>query len=109
MHTQTFTHTTTASGPGKQHRFVTYAGAQASGAEPVLGVAMTDFAAGECFALHMLGLVAVEAGGPVAQGGLVGSDAQGRGVAVAADHVSLAGRAVNPVTAAGQTLLVLIK
>ncbi|QCI65636.1 capsid cement protein [Phreatobacter stygius] len=113
MHTQTFTHTFTATGSGVQRRFVNFAGAQAGAADPVLGVAMTDFAAGQPTAAHVLGVAAVESGAAVALGDGVTPDAQGRAVtdptaagAVAPNRV---GRALNAVTAAGQTLFILIR
>lgn len=113
MHTQTFTHTFTASGAGVQKRFVSFAGAQAAALDAVLGVAITDFAIGQPTAAHILGVVAVEAGGAIALGAGITPDAQGRAVTdptadggVAPNRV---GRGLNAVTAAGQTVFVLIK
>ncbi len=109
MHTQTFTHSIAATGAGVQRRFVNFAGAQSGAADDVLGVALTDFAAGHLLALHILGVAAVESGAAVAPGAKVVPDAQGRAVAAAADSTNVVGRALNPVTAAGQTLFILIK
>lgn len=109
MHTQTFTHTVVAAGSGVQRRFVNFAGAQAGAADQVLGIAMVDFAAGQAFAAHILGVAAVDAGGAVAVGAPVAPDAQGRAIAVAEDAANIAGRAVNAVTAAGQTLFIKLK
>lgn len=109
MHTQTFTHSIAATGAGVQRRFVTFAGAQAGAADDVLGVALTDFTSGHLLALHILGVVAVESGAAVALGAKVAPDAQGRAVAAAVDATNVVGRALNPVTAAGQTLFILIK
>lgn len=109
MHTQTFTHTITATGAGAAKRFVTYAGAQAAAADQVLGVAMTDFVAGQPTTLHVLGFAVVESGGAVAAGNPVIPDAQGRGIADGADGANRVGRALNSVTAAGQSLFILIK
>lgn len=109
MQTQTITHTLVATGPGKQRRFVTAGGAQAVAANKPLGVALVDFAAGDAFAAHVVGVCAVESGGAVALDDAVGPDAQGRAVAVAADATTRAGRALNAVAAAGQTLFILLK
>lgn len=109
MHTQTFTHTLIASAAGKQRRFVTATGAQAGVADKPLGVALVDFAPGDAFAAHILGVCVVESGGAVALDAPVGPDADGRAVTVAADAPTLGGRALNAVAAAGQTLFILIK
>lgn len=109
MHTQTFTHTITATGAGVQRRFVSFAGAQAIATDHVLGVALTDFAAGQIMTLHVLGIAAVDSGGAVAAGANIAPDEQGRAVTTAADAVNVVGRALNAVTAAGQTLFILIK
>jgi Uncharacterized conserved protein (DUF2190) len=109
MHTQVFTHTVQATGSGVQRRFVTFDGTQAAAADQVLGVAKTDFATGQDFAVDVLGVMAVEAGGAVARGNPVIPDAQGRGVADAGNAANRVGRALNTVTAVGQTLFILIK
>lgn len=109
MHTQTFTHTITATGAGVQRRFVSFAGAQAIATDNILGVALTDFAAGQIMTLHVLGIAAVDSGGAIAAGANIAPDAQGRAVTAAADAVNVVGRALNAVTAAGQTLFILIK
>lgn len=106
MHTQTFTHTFIASGSGVQHRFVSYAGAQAGAGDQVLGVAMTDFAIGQPTTAHVAGIMSVEAGGAVAVGDPVIPDASGRGIKDAATATNRFGRALNTVTAAGQTLFI---
>ncbi len=113
MRYQTFTHSITATGAGVQQRFVNFAGALAGANDVVLGVAQTDFAAGQALAVDLLGVVAVESGGAVAQGAGVTPDAQGRGITdptanngVAANRVGLA---LNAVTGAGQTLFILIR
>lgn len=109
MQTQTFTHTVIATGAGVQRRFVNFAGAQAAAADQVIGVAMTDFAIGQAFTTHILGVVAVESGGAVAVGDPIIPDAQGRGVADGGNAANRVGRATNAVTAAGQTLFIIIK
>lgn len=109
MHTQTFTHTILATGNGVQKRFVNYAGAQAGAVDQALGVAMTDFKIGEAFTAHIVGVVAVEAGGAVAVGAPVAPDANGRGISVAENAANIAGRALNAVAAAGETLFIKLK
>jgi Uncharacterized conserved protein (DUF2190) len=109
MHTQVFTHTVQATGAGVQRRFVNFAGAQAIAADEVLGVAKTDFQSGQDFAVDILGVVAVEAGGAVNKGQPIIPDAQGRGVADGGNATNRVGRALNTVTAIGQTLFILIK
>lgn len=109
MHTQTLTHTAIATGAGVQRRFVNFAGAQAAAADQVIGVAMTDFAIGQAFTVHILGEVAVESGGAVAVGDAIIPDAQGRGITDGATAANRVGRAVNAVTGAGQTLFIIIK
>ena len=109
MHTQTFTHTVIASAAGVQRRFVTFGGAQAGAADRALGVALVDFKAGDVFAAHIIGVCAVESGGAVALESAVIPDAQGRAVANDGTAANVAGRALNAVTAAGQTLFILIK
>lgn len=109
MHTQVFNHTFTATGNGLARRFVAFDGMQAGAASAVLGVAMTDFKAGDAATAHVLGVVAVEAGGAVAREAWVIPDADGRAVADGGNAANRAGRALNTVTAAGQTLFILIK
>jgi len=109
MHYQTFTQTIKASGAGVQQRFVTYAGAQAAAADVVFGVAKTDFAAGDDFAVDYAGVVGVIAGGVIALGAPIIPDAQGRAVADGGSAANRAGRALSAATAAGQTILVHLK
>jgi len=109
MHYQTFTHTVAATGAGLQRRFVNHAGAQAGAADVVFGVAKTDFAAGQDVAVDYLGAIGVEAGGAIALGAPIIPDAQGRAVADAGAAANRVGRALNAVSAAGQTVIVCIK
>lgn len=113
MHFQTFSHTFTATGVGVQKRFVSIAGAQAIATDVVLGVAKTDFKVGEAVTADILGVVAVESGAAIALGAGITPDANGRAVTdptaangVAANRV---GYALNAVSAAGQTVFVLIR
>ncbi len=61
-------------------RFVTNAGAQAGAAANTLGVSRTDAAVGQGFPVDVLGTAVVEAGGAIAAGAAVETDAQGRAV-----------------------------
>jgi hypothetical protein len=110
---QTFSHSFAATGNGSRKRFVTFAGAQAVAADVVLGVARTDFKLGDTAGADILGVTAVEAGGPIAAGVSVVPDAQGRAIADPMTGGNLAansaGRSTNAVTAAGQTVLVFLK
>lgn len=113
MHYQTFSHTFIATGAGLQRRFVSFAGAQALATDAVLGVAKTDFKVGAPTTADILGVIAVESGAAIALGAGITPDADGRAVTdptaangVAANRV---GRALNAVTAAGQTVFVLIR
>ena len=113
MQYQTISHTFQATGNGVQKRFVNYAGAQAAAADIPLGVARMDFKAGDQVAADIIGVTAVESGGAIAVGASVVPDAQGR---AAADPMTggnpaanSAGRAINAVTAAGQTVFVKLK
>jgi hypothetical protein len=109
MQYQTFNHTMVATGTGLRRRFVAYDGTQADAADVVLGIAMVDYKAGDAFAVHVAGVAAVESGGAVALGAPVIPDPQGRGIADGGNAANRVGRALNAVTAAGQTLFVLIK
>lgn len=113
MHYQTIGHTFQATGAGVQKRFVTYAGAQAGAADVALGVAQTDFKAGDQVNADIIGVTAVEAGGAIAAGAGVVPDAQGRAIADPLTGgnpaANSAGRAINAVAAAGQTVFVKLK
>lgn len=113
MNYQVFSHSFAATGNGIRKRFVSYAGAQALAADVVLGVARTDFKLGDTAGADILGVTAVEAGGPIAAGVSVVPDAQGRAVADPMTGGNLAansaGRSTNAVTAAGQTVFVFLK
>lgn len=109
MQYQTFTHTVIATGAGARKRFVTFAGAAAVATDIALGVAKTDFAIGDVLAVDYAGVVAVESGGAVALGAPVAPDADARGISVAENAANIAGRALNAVTGAGQTLFIKLK
>jgi predicted RecA/RadA family phage recombinase len=61
-------------------RFVDYSGNVASAGERALGVAVTDFDAGEQASVATHGEILVEAGAAIAAGAEVESDASGRAV-----------------------------
>lgn len=113
MHYQTIGHTFQATAAGAQKRFVNYAGAQAGAADVVLGVAQMDFKPGDQVNADIVGVTAVEAGGAIAAGAGVVPDAQGRAITDPLTGgnpaANGAGRAINAVTAAGQTVFVKLK
>ena len=100
------TTTATAAAPIIANRFVGYAGAQAKAGEAVLGVAVYDADTGDSFAVDVVGIAVVEAGGAVAAGVEVGADAQGCAVTGAA---KAAGTALTAASAAGEPIRVLLK
>lgn len=109
MNVDTLKTTIVASGAGQQRRFITFGGTQAAAGEVVVGVPANDYTPGMAVAVDVLGVAAVEAGGAVAIGAWVVPDAQGRAISNDGTAVNRVGRALNAVTAAGQTLFILIK
>lgn len=89
-----------------RYRFVTVAGAVPAAGARVLGVPVTNFAAGEQAGVCARGVVLVEAGGAVSLGGQVQTDNVGR--AIALDAGVAAGVALSASTAAGQLIRVLL-
>lgn len=73
----------TASGAVTEARFVTHAGAQAGAAANTLGVARFSAQDKENVTVDTLGTSIMEAGGAISAGGLIETDASGRGVAKA--------------------------
>lgn len=65
------------------NRFVTFAGAVCGAGAKALGVTQYAGAIGEAVAANVLGTTKVEAGGAVAVGGPVKSDASGKAIAQA--------------------------
>lgn len=86
-------------------RMVNFAGTQAVAGEPVLGVANTDYAPGEQAGVSTHGQILVEAGGAIAAGDAVESDAQGR--AIKATTGDTWGKARDAAAAAGEVIRVL--
>lgn len=95
-----------ATGAIVKDRFVNFKGAQAKAGETVLGVAPYDVENGDTAAVDIVGIAVVEAGGAVATGDEVGSDAQGCAVTGAA---KVAGTALTAAAGAGETIRVLLK
>lgn len=69
-----------ASGAVTKRRFITALGAQAGADANTLGVSRYDAADGEDLAVDNLGTTEVEAGGAVAAGALIETDANGKAV-----------------------------
>ena len=88
-----FSDTAIAPSAVKANRFVAYSGAQAGAGDAVMGVASYDAAAGDAYAVNMVGCLSVEAGAAIAAGQRVKSDVNGCAVP-AADADAAAGRAV---------------
>ena len=88
-------------------RFVTSSGAVPAAGGKVLGVANADYSLGEQAGVAVLGALVVEAGAAVALDDDVQSDASGRAITVASG--SVAGRALDAATAAGQRIRVLMR
>ncbi|MEL7168258.1 MAG: capsid cement protein [Bacteroidota bacterium] len=89
-----------------QRRFVAPDGTQAGAAANTLGVASYDVATGDMAAVHVLGTTVVEAGGAVAAGAAIETDASGKAVTNAAGPV--VGRALTAAAADGDLIEVLL-
>ena len=101
--------TITATGAIAPARFVTAAGAQAAAGANAIGVARTGGAAGDAIPVDVLGVVEVEAGGPVAAGDAVEADAQGRAITQAPTSTNpRLGRALTAAAAAGERIRVML-
>lgn len=88
-----------------RYRFANFAGATANATDAALGVPTTAFDAGEQASVATHGEMLVEAGGAVAVGAQVQSDATGRAITLAAGVA--AGRARDAAAAAGDIIRVL--
>ena len=98
--------TTQAAAPIVANRFIGFDGKQAKAAAPVMGVSPRDADKGDTMGVECVGIVLVEAGGAVAAGAKVASDANGCAVA---GETQAAGYAVTAATAAGDVIAVLLK
>ncbi|PZU89110.1 MAG: DUF2190 domain-containing protein [Chelatococcus sp.] len=90
-----------------QNKFVTFADAQAVLNDPVLGVSKLDATAGDALPVTVLGGVDMTAGGPIAKGDQVVSDANGNPIAKGA-NTNVAGRALNAAAANERVFILLI-
>lgn len=86
-------------------RFVSFAGATANATDPALGVPNADYSVGEQAGVSTHGEILVEAGGVVAAGAQVQSDATGRAITLAGGVAW--GRARDAAAAAGSIIRVL--
>jgi hypothetical protein len=98
-----------AKGILKANRFVTYGDVAAGAGAPIKGVALYDAGIGDDVAIQALGEIAVEAGGVIAAGDPIISDADGRAVTDAGTSPNRFGRALSATTAAGQPVIVLTR
>lgn len=96
-------------GPVKADRAVTFTGAQAGADAKVYGIAALDGIAGDAVALTAIGLRDMEAGGVLAAGDDVVSDAEGRPVAAAAGDENVFGTAVSAAATLGARVSILIR
>ena len=78
-----------------------------TGATPIKGVLLHDAVANQTVSIGMAGLHECLSGGAIAVGALVGSDANGRGITVAAGTQSI-GRAMSATTAVNQKFQIYI-
>lgn len=97
---------TTAAVPA--NRLVGFGGTMTGAGAPVLGVAAFDAASGTDLAVDVIGVFDLEAGGAIARGALVASDASGLPVQTA-DTATAFGRALSAAAAPGDPVTVLIK
>lgn len=95
-----------ATGELVKERFISPKGKQATAGESVLGVAVHDAKAGDSVAVEAVGITLVEAGGAIAVGDGVVSDAQGCAVASAQNAI---GVALSATTGAGELVKVLLR
>lgn len=95
-----------ATGTVAQNKFVSFADAQAGLNGAVLGIAKMDAVAGDALPVTILGGADMTAGGPIAKGDQVVSDANGDAITKGA-NTNVVGRALNA-AAAGERVFVLL-
>ncbi|MCJ8142960.1 DUF2190 family protein [Ancylobacter sp. A5.8] len=100
--------TAVATGAIDERRFVTFADAQAGLDGIVKGVSEMAGIPGDAIPLTLIGVIDMVAGGVIALGAEVVSDANGRPIAKGA-NVNVAGRALNAAAAAGARVSILIR
>lgn len=101
---QTLTTTVQTTGKIIKNRFVTTAGAQATDANNLLGVAMHDADEKQSLAVELVGVTVVEAAGEIAVGAKVVADAQGCATAGEGSFIAL-----TAATQAGELVSVLLR
>lgn len=94
-----------ATGNVAQNKFVSFADAQAGLDAPVLGISKMDAVAGDALPVTILGGADMTAGGPIAKGAQVVSDANGDPITKGA-NTNVAGRALNA-AAQGERVFIL--
>lgn len=105
-----YTETVTASGAISSQRLVTHLGAQATvAAEKVLGIASFDAADTDLVAVVAKGSAVVEAGGVIAVGDPLTTDAQGRAIKSTAGTDYVFGDARGAAAGAGSTFEALLR
>lgn len=107
--TSLFAMTVIAAAAIATNRFVgLFTGAQCGAGAKAQGVSQYAADAGDALAIDVLGTAIVEAGGAIAAGGPIKSDADGRAIAQGGTGEIIA-YAVTAATAAGQKIEVLLK
>ncbi len=104
--TYLFRETIAAAAPLAENRFVTTLGTVPAAGARVIGVGVQKAVAGEMIAATVIGTELVVAGGPVAKGAAVETDAEGRAVTMASG--TKAGIALSAAAAAGEMIEVLL-
>lgn len=105
---RTLATTVVAAGAVAERRFVTFGDAQAGLDAIVKGISEMAGSAGDALPVTLIGVVDMVAGGAIAAGGEVVSDANGQPIARGA-NVNVAGRALNAAGGAGVRVQILIR
>ena len=106
--TNTLTDTVVAAAPIAERQLVAFDDAPAGADEAVKGVAANDAATGEAVAVTLIGIVDLVAGGAIAKGAKVVSDANGAPVTIGAG-VNPFGTALTAAAQAGDRVRILIR
>jgi hypothetical protein len=101
--------TTIATGPIAVDRAVTFAGAQATADQKVLGVSKMAAVSGDAVAVTAIGVRDMISGGAIAAGADVVADANGNPVAADGDDLNPFGQALNTVAGAGARVSILLR
>ena len=105
---RTLATTVVATGAVADRRFITFADAQAGLDAVVKGISEMAGVAGDALPVTLIGIVDMVAGGAIAAGAEVVSDANGQPIAKGA-NVNTAGRSLNAAGAAGARVQILIR